>query len=149
MAAGAVAGAVIGGAGLIMQIEGQNQAQRAQREQLEAQANGARESARLARLEGIENAKLQQIQAEKIISGIRPQFAASGVEEEGSVFDVVSNSVQNAERDRLNILYAAEMRAQAFERGAFAYGLAAGGINNLGQIGTGLSGIGQIVSRFD
>jgi hypothetical protein len=149
MAAGAVVGGVLAGAGLIMQIEGQNQAQNAQRDQLEAQARGARESARLARLEAAENAKIQQVQSEKIISGLRPQFAASGVDEEGTVFDVIANSVQNAERDRLNIIYAGEMRARAFESGAYAYGLAAGGINNMGQVGTGLSGIGQIIGRLD
>lgn len=149
MAAGAVVGGVLAGAGLIAQIEGQNQAQNAQRDALQAQARGARESARMARLEAAENAKMQQIQAEKVLAGIRPQFAASGVEEEGSVFDVLSNSVQNAERDRLNIIYSGEMRARAFESGAYAYGMAANGINNLGQIGTGLSGAGQIVSRFD
>ena len=145
---GAEVGALLAVGGLITQISAQGQAQDAQRSQLESQARGAKESARLARLEGIENAKLQQIQADKILSGIRPQFAAAGVEEEGSVFDVISNSVQNAERDRLNILYSSELRAQGFERGAFAYAQAGAGINNLQQIGTGLGGIGDIVSRF-
>lgn len=134
--------------GLVTQIAGQNQAQDAQRSQLDSQARGARESARLARLEGIENAKLQKIQANKVIAGIRPQYAASGVEEEGTVFDIIENSVQNAERDRLNILYSSEMKAQAFERGAFAYAQASGGINNLQQIGTAIGGISDIVSRF-
>src|SRR3990167_10076717 len=145
---GAEVGAVLAIGGLITQISAQGQAQDAQRSQLESQARGAKESARLARLEGIENAKLQQIQADKILSGIRPQFAAAGVEEEGSVFDVISNSVQNAERDRLNILYSSELKSQAFERGAFAYVQAAGGINNYQQVGTAIGGIGDIVSRF-
>src|SRR3990167_3986026 len=133
----AIGAAIIG---TLVQIEGQNQAQDAQRAQLQSQARGAQESARLARLEGIENAKLQKIQSEKIIAGIAPQFAASGVEQEGTVFDIISNSVQNAERDRLNIIYSSEMKAQAYERGAYAYGQAEGGINNLGQIATGLKG---------
>ena len=92
---GAEVGALLAVGGLITQISAQGQAQDAQRSQLESNARGARESARLARLEGIENAKLQQIQADKIIAGIRPQFSASGVEEEGSVFDVISNSFRD------------------------------------------------------
>lgn len=148
MAAGAIVGGIAAAGGLYAQIEGMNQAQAAQRDQLEANARAGRESARLARLEAAENAKLLEIQSEKIIAGIAPQFAAAGVEQEGSVFDVISNSVQNAERDRLNVIYSGELRAQAFERGAFAYAQAAGGINNLAQIGTGLRGVGDIVSRF-
>src|SRR3990167_11437326 len=148
MAAGAVIGGFMSVMGTVTQMQGQGAAQDAQRSQLEANARAGRESARLARLEGIENAKLQKIQADKMIAGISPQFAASGVEQEGSVFDVISNSVQNAERDRLNIIYSSEMKAQGFERGAYAYGQAAGGINNYQQIGTAIGGIGDIVSRF-
>lgn len=148
MAAAAVIGGVLAAGGIVAQIEGMNQAQNAQRDQLEANARAGRESARLTRLEAAENAKLQQIQSEKIIAGIRPQFAASGVEEEGTVFEIISNSVQNAERDRLNIIYSGELKAQGYERGAFAYAQASGGINNLAQVGTGLSGVGDIISRF-
>ena len=148
MGAGAIIGGVIGLAGLAMQLQGQSAANDAQRGMLRSQADAARENARLARLEAAENAKIQQIQSEKIIGGLRPQYAAAGVELEGSVFDVIANSVQNAERDRLNIIYQGELKARSFEAGAGAYANAAGGISNIGLIGTGLSGIGQIIGTL-
>ncbi len=144
----AAAAAVIGVIGLGMQMQGQAEANDAQSDMLMSQSNAARENARLARLEASENAKLQQIQAEKIIGGIRPQFAASGVDDAGTVFDVMANSIQNSERDRLNIIYQGELKARSYEMGGAAYANAAGGISNVGAIGTGLSGFGQIIGNY-
>jgi hypothetical protein len=141
----AAAAAVIGVIGTGFQMQGQIAANDAQSDMLLSQGNAARENARLARLEASENAKVQQIQSDKAISAIAPQYAASGVDLEGSVFDVIANSIQNAERDRLNIIYQGELKARSFESGAASYAHAAGGISNIGVIGTGLSGFGQAI----
>jgi hypothetical protein len=79
---------------------------------LEDEANAADQSARLAEIGGAYNAKRQSNQAEKVFGGIQADYAASGVSQDsGSALDVLRESHMNAELDRQNILYGAQMTA--------------------------------------
>lgn len=95
---------------------------------LESEAMAADENARLARLGGAYNAARQSMQSQKIIGGIETDIAASGVASDSvSALEVLRESHRNAELDRQNVVYGAELsaynytsRARAARAGAAA-----------------------------
>lgn len=95
---------------------------------LSAEARTQEKNAEIAREAGRYNAAKQQIAAGKKFGEMQAGYAASGVaQDSGSILDVLRESHVNAELDRQNILYGAEMkynnakaRAQAASNAAFS-----------------------------
>lgn len=113
MASGAmVAGTTLKAGGALYQGEQESAA-------LDKQADLQRENARIAREKGDYDANRQEIIAGHKIGAATAGFGASGVSSQsGSVMDVLRMSAANAERDRLNIIHGANVRAVNFENQA-------------------------------
>ena len=78
-------------------------------------ADIAGRDAGLAREAAAYDANLQERQARMQIGSIRAAYGASGVTAEGSPLDVLQMSIENAERDRQQILYRGELKALGYE----------------------------------
>ncbi len=114
-----MAAAIIGGAGL--EAAGSLIESKEQQRALEAEAEAAEQNAFMAREEGRINSERQQAEAQQVFGSMKAGYAASGVtSDSGSVLEVLRQSYTNAESDRLNILYGAEMEAVNYENRAQA-----------------------------
>lgn len=79
---------------------------------LNTQANLQEQNAEEALAQGQAQATRQQLTADKKIGTSVAAYAASGVQSNsGSVLEVLRNSAQNSELDRLNILHGADLKA--------------------------------------
>ncbi len=79
---------------------------------LSRDADLQRKNAEIAREAGKYNAARQQDEANKSYGATSVDVAAAGVtQDSGSVLDILRQSHQNAELDRLNILHGAEIKA--------------------------------------
>lgn len=60
-----------------------------------------------------------RLNAKKEIGDMRANYAASGVQLDGSIMDVLEESAINAEKDALNVRYASQRDAYNYNRQAF------------------------------
>lgn len=97
-----------------------------QKQSLLQEADAAERNAVIAQEAGKYNVTRQQNEAYKIIGAAKADYASSGITaDSGSVLDVIKESHINAELDRMNIKYGADIeslnqrsRAQALKRSA-------------------------------
>ena len=100
--------------GLVSAMGAQAQGQSAAMAQ-QVNADIAGRNAGLAREAASYDAGLQERQARMQLGSIRAAYGASGVTIEGSPLDVLQMSIENAERDRQQILYRGELKALGYE----------------------------------
>ncbi len=88
---------------------------------LQKQADIQIKNAAAARAAGKYNADRQQYVATQKIGNIEADYATSGItSDSGSVLDILRQSHTNAELDRQNIMYGADVRAVNYENSANA-----------------------------
>lgn len=80
-----------------------------------SQMNQASAAADYEKKAAAENARRQSIDAQKQLGRARANYGASGVTMEGSPLDVLEESAQTAELDRLTILQGGKMRADQYK----------------------------------
>ncbi len=121
----------------------------------EAQQFNARNSlfnARLAREQAQDDARRQQIRADKQLGDIRSSYGASGVvSSQGSALDVLQESAAAAELDNLMIKHQGEMRAYGFEQEAQAAQMRGRAAKTRGYMGAGggiLSGASKLLGML-
>lgn len=81
-------------------------------------AQVANQNADLVQSQGAEQARLAQLQADRVIGGMRAAYGASGVTSDGSAADVIRNSAANAELQQLTIKNAADIKSTALRNEA-------------------------------
>lgn len=132
------AAAAVGAVGLGLSLIGQKNAADAQQEAYARQEDAyrrqeiiAQRNAKLAKEQAKYNADLQQVQAEKEVASTRAGYAASGVtSSSGSVFNVIQESVFNAELDKQNIINGGDIRSRSYVNQAVAASSAAAGASS-------------------
>ncbi len=100
------AGGVLGAAGKI--YEGQ-----AAKKAAEYNAQVAKKNAVLTLRQAADEERQVKVQGRKVIGDMRANFAASGIQMEGSALDVLAESAANIEADVLNIRFTGQMKADS------------------------------------
>lgn len=128
-----------------MNVYGQHQQNKANREAMEYNAAINMQNAELARQQGLAEAESQARDAKRTVGSMVASYGASGVQTDvGSPLDVLADSARMAMLDNLTIKYNAEMKARAYEQQA-QLDLMGGGsstANALGVLGAGLNAFG-------
>jgi len=147
----AVAGLVLLAIGTAVQVSGQIKAGKAAKAAGEFNARVAEENAEAARLQAAEKERRFRISSRKLLGLTRARIGGSGVAFDGSVLDVLEETVSNAELDALTIRHAGEVSALAFLNQASVErfkGEAARRNANLKAVGTLLQGAGAIFGKL-
>jgi len=109
---------------------------------LERQAGLQTQYAGQALQAGSYNAYRQSILANRTLGAAKASYGASGVDStSGSVMSVIGASAANAEIDRQNILYGAQIRATNYENQASIENIEAGEASQSGTLGA----VGQLL----
>lgn len=94
-----------------LKAAGQVQQAEEQSNSMLREADAQDQNAKIAAAAGRYNIARQQSEAYKVIGGVEADYAASGITaDSGSVLDVIRESHINAELDRQNIKYGADLR---------------------------------------
>lgn len=119
-------GGVMQGAGAIMQADEESSG-------LLQEAEAADRNASIAVAAGKYNVMRQQQEAYKVIGSVKSDYAASGITaDSGSVLDVIRESHINAELDRQNIKYGADLKALELRSRATALRQKASNVKQMG-----------------
>lgn len=132
--------------GMGLQAFGSFEASQATASALGEQASAARRNAKMAKLEAQFEAEARVIQARKMMGEQVTDFAAAGVSG-GSPFAVMSESLVNAEMDRLSVLFGGNIRSRNFMAEAEGKAKAARRTREagvIGLLGAGFSGSAKI-----
>ena len=100
-----ILGGIFGAGGALMEADDKSR-------QMKDEAFALEQNAKIALEAGAYNAERLMVNAGKQIGAMQSDYAASGItSDSGSVLDVLRESHANAELDRMNILYGAEMKS--------------------------------------
>jgi hypothetical protein len=144
----AVAGVVVGAAGLATAVYGQVKAGQSASDAAQAASNLGEQNARTNNEMGGVKLDHQQRDAARVIGSAKAQYSASGVDiSQGSAMDVIESSTSEAAKDSNQLRYETFARSQAFQMGAqndALAGQAAQSGANLSAAGTLLTGTASI-----
>lgn len=161
MAADAGLGSIVTGIGTIAKIGGsiweetqRGKAAEAQAKAFDFEAATSERNAQIVKDQALQDEATQRVMARRAIGSMAANYAASGITREGSVLDVLSDSVATAEMDSLNIrrkgdlAYQGYMNAASFAHYKARYTREAGAFDWM-KIGLGAAGaIGDAVPKI-
>lgn len=105
-------------AGTVMSVVGALNQSSARAEAADYNAAVSERNAGIARQQGAAEAEQTRRMNALRIGSIKAGYAASGVQQEGSVLDVLESSVSQAKLEEQNVMYNAELRAMGFSDSA-------------------------------